>query len=868
MNEICCECNQVNCNCNISIRQDHINNSKSNVLKDSTCKSESLITFLNVQHFFPKINEIKGHLSNNNAPCILGLCETFLSSSISDNMLLIDNYSFERKDREGKKGGGIIVYLADNVSYKRRHDIEVNEIESIWLEISPAKCKPFLLNFIYRPPNSKQNWIDLYDTQLNIADCLNTEFFIFGDFNINCIMNDGLISFSNEKWSDIVNKFGLIQLITAPTRVTKNSSTIIDHIYTNNTRHVVRAFTSSLALSDHYPVCLLRSMNFHISKDSKHTVIKYRSFKKFNENNFRSDLLCSGLENVETITDPNAALYLFYNILNGVLSKHAPIKEKRIKRTHQPGWFNNNIKQLINERDRLKRNGDYKKYKMHRNLVSCRIKKSKRDFYNNAIKENKDSKYLWKHIKDISYMNNNKNSGLPPRLKSKDGYVEGSLNISNELNSHFVNISQIVDKLEFHEKNFSALKSRLDSELYGHEFDITYITPFEVKKIIDKLDIRKSTGLDGIGPTILKHCGDTITTCIASIINNSICSGIFPDTLKTASVMPIFKSGMKDLADNYRPISILPTISKIYERHIASQLQDYFSTTKIIHKTQSGFRKQHSCQTSLTRLIDTWIKDIDNGNLVGTVFLDLKKAFDLVDHKILLYKLKLYHFSPKSISLFTSYLSKRKQQVKVGNVKSEFMEIKSGVPQGSILGPLLFLIYINNIAYLCPDLNIDLYADDSTLFKSDTELSRVESHLQSNLNCISEWCTYNNMALHPQKTKCMVIGSKQKLRGDNHLTLKVNDCILENVNSQKVLGVFIDCNLSWHTHIDFVCKNLNNKISLLKHILYYLTDDMKLMFYNAYLVPIFDYCCTIWGKSNKSYINKVNNLQKERLDLF
>jgi len=128
-------------------------------------------------------------------------------------------------------------------------------------------------------------------------------------------------------------------------------------------------------------------------------------------------------------------------------------------------------------------------------------------------------------------MNNYKNSGLPPRLKTQDGYIEGSLNISNELESHFVNISHVVDRLEFHEKNFSVLKSRLDSELYGHEFDITYITPFEVKKIIDELDIRKSTGLDGIGPKILKHCGDTIITCIASIINNSISSGIFPDTL-------------------------------------------------------------------------------------------------------------------------------------------------------------------------------------------------------------------------------------------------------------------------------------------------------------------------------------------------
>jgi len=163
-------------------------------------------------------------------------------------------------------------------------------------------------------------------------------------------MNDGLMCYSNEKWSDIVNTFGLMQSITAPTKFTKNSSTIhvIDHIYTNNTRHAVRAFTSSSALSDHYPVCLLRSMNFHISKDSKNTVIKYRSFKTFNGNNFRSDLLCSGLENVETVTDPNAALYLFYNILNGVLSKHAPIKEKRIKRTHQPGWFNNDIIMINN----------------------------------------------------------------------------------------------------------------------------------------------------------------------------------------------------------------------------------------------------------------------------------------------------------------------------------------------------------------------------------------------------------------------------------------------------------------------------------------------------------------------------------------
>lgn len=189
---------------------------------------------------------------------------------------------------------------------------------------------------------------------------------------------------------------------------------------------------------------------------------------------------------------------------------------------------------------------------------------------------------------------------------------------------------------------------------------MNYISPLEVKQIIDKLDISKSTGIDEIGPRVIKHCGDFITPCIASIINNSIMNGIFPDSLKTARVLPLFKLGCKDDPSNYRPISILPTISKIFERHIANQVQDYFHSTNIIHTKQSGFRKNHSCCTALTSLIDAWVKDIDSGKIVGAVFLDLRKAFDLVDHEILLHKLNLYHFSENSIKFFKSYLSNRK----------------------------------------------------------------------------------------------------------------------------------------------------------------------------------------------------------------
>ena len=208
--------------------------------------------------------------------------------------------------------------------------------------------------------------------------------------------------------------------------------------------------------------------------------------------------------------------------------------------------------------------------------------------------------------------------------------------------------------------------------------------------------------------------------------------------------------------------------------------------------------------------------------------------------------------------MFRSYLSNRLQLVKVGNIQSDILQINSRVPQGSILGPLLFLIYINDIAFSYPDLNIDLYADDSTLFQSGFDISNIEEKLQSDLDNISHWCTNNNMSLHPQKSKCMLISSKHvKKFATRQLALKLNETNLENVTVQKVLGVFIDDTLGWHPHIDLVCKKLNAKIALFKHITYYLTPDMKTLFYTAYFLPIFDYCCTVWGYNNKNFVNKI-----------
>ena len=753
------------------------------------------------------------------------------------------------------------MYISENLRYKRRYDIEVNDVESIWLELFNSNNNSILVNFLYRPPNSNQSWIDLYESQLDRADSTNLDLYILGDFNINYMPGKTVHNFNNSKWKDITTKFGLIQHINNPTRSTKRSSTIIDHIYTSCSYTEINAFVSRLSISDHYPVCFTYP-KMKRSKDNSHQIIKYRSFKNFDENTFRETLFYSGLDCTETFSDPNKSLDVFYNCVNFALKKHAPVKEKRIKHDHQPAWYSNEIKALIRERDYCKRKGDHGRYKLLRNQITSLIKKSKRDFFNKAINENKDAKFMWKNLKDMANLNHTGNIALPSKLTKDNEELEDKLSIVNELNYHFVSISNIITKMKFEESNFTLIKTTLNSILRNNIFDIDFITMFEVRKIINKLDVNKSTGVDGIGPAVLKYCGDIIIPSITYIINSSISTGIFPDKLKEARVLPIFKGGCNDKTENYRPISILPTISKIFERHIADQIHKYLDKTNVLHKTQSGFRKHHSTLTALTRLIDAWINDIDSGKLVGTVFLDLRKAFDLVDHDILIYKLKLYHFSEKSINLFKSYLSNRQQSVVVGNVQSNKLVMQSGVPQGSILGPLLFLLYINDMTFSCNDLNIDLYADDSTMFQSGFKILDIQTRLQKNLDEIDKWCTLNNMALHPKKTKCMVIGSRYMLQHSNQLSLKIGDTVLENVTEQKILGVYIDNMLNWHVQIDYVCKKINSKISLLKRILYLLSDDMKMLFYNSYILPVFDYCCIIWGKDNKSYINKVHKLQK------
>ena len=398
------------------------------------------------------------------------------------------------------------------------------------------------------------------------------------------------------------------------------------------------------------------------------------------------------------------------------------------------------------------------------------------------------------------------------------------------------------------------------------------IPPVEVNTIyneITKLDANKSPGTDNIGPRILKISAQIIATSLTYIFNRIIDTGTYPKILKNAKVTPVFKTGERFLASNYRPISVLPTLTKLIEKHLSQHLYKFLIKFNLLHPAQSGFRPNHSCQTALINIIDKWLQEINNGNINLAVLLDFQKAFDVVDHEILCSKLKIYGFDKNSIALFKSYLHGRTQQVQIGNTKSDQLPINFGVPQGSILGPLLFIIYINDLPLYIKNCQTDMYADDSTIHTSGSNIKELQVKIQQDLNCVEQWCHENNMFINSNKTKCMIIGTRQKLSSqENELCLTISSNKLQNSTCEKLLGIKVDQQLNWSSQVDVVCSTISSRIYLLSKIKQYLNLELRKLFYNGYILPLIDYCCIIWGSCNNEGLNRILKLQKRAARLI
>ena len=373
--------------------------------------------------------------------------------------------------------------------------------------------------------------------------------------------------------------------------------------------------------------------------------------------------------------------------------------------------------------------------------------------------------------------------------------------------------------------------------------------------------------MDGLSARLLKAAAPAISPSLTNIINQSLSTGVFPEKWKTARVAPLHKAGDKSDKGNYRPISILCVVSKIIERHVHESLYKYFTENGLLYIAQSGFRAFHSCETALIKLVDKWTENIENGLLNGIVFLDLRKAFDLVDTNILLQKLELYGCDENSMLWFKSYLQGRQQCVQYKGQFSAKQSVTHGVPQGSILGPLLFIVYMNDLPLFLNN-PIDMFADDSTLHCSGKTIPELETKLNIDMENTRKWCTQNKMAVNETKTKTMLITTYQKetVMKANSINVTYQGANLENVESEKILGVQIDKHLTWENQVNNVCKKVSKGIALLRRIKAYLSHDLRVQYYKAFIQPHLDYCSVVWGHSHH-VMPKSETLQPRLLKL-
>ena len=303
----------------------------------------------------------------------------------------------------------------------------------------------------------------------------------------------------------------------------------------------------------------------------------------------------------------------------------------------------------------------------------------------------------------------------------------------------------------------------------------------------------KAAGPDKINAKLVKDSAEVICPTSTKIFNRSLQQGIFPEDLKNAFVSPIYKNGDKSDCSNYRPISILSTIAKALEKTVYNQLISYLNENNILSNSQFGFRKQHSTTTSLLNATNNWLLNIDKGLINGVLFLDLRKAFDTVDHKILIEKLKLYGITGVALKLFISYLEKRYQSCKVNNVKSSRKLIECGVPQGSNLGPLLLLLYVNDLPNCLDQAKPSMFADDTSITASSESVEELEALLNSDLDNIYQWLVANKLTLNVSKTEYMIIGSRHNLSKINmDPKIKIGGESISRVKTTKSLGMVID----------------------------------------------------------------------------
>ena len=692
-------------------------------------KEEEIILHFNARSIIGKEDELI-NIANKVKPAAIFLTETWLDDSCPKGTGVPANYTVIRHDRStefkqkyGKtNGGGVAVLIRKGVKITLESNLTDVNTEILWCSLKMESTK-YLVGVMYRASYTELLTANTEgNTKMEelLQKTLHHNIMIIGD--LNCDTSNPESTQDTRTLMNLTEEYQLKQLIQKPTRFCNTTATTIDHIWVRDNSFVRKAGTCE-GLSDH---CGIYGYIKNCKSEEVPQQIRCRSFKSFDVDKYREDIRkmvdeSSFNENIAE-KDVNNAFNTWINIMKEAADKHAPWKQfKRKKEQAHIPWFNEEISNITKTKNMYlklyqmyNRPEDKKLYKISKNKQTHLKRKLKREYYTNKINQYEgESSKMWNILKDVT--NHNYKEDITPDIVNKE--------TANRFNSFFANVGiQVQEAL-----NITFKPPELNKE---GTFKFEAETPQRIEYLINRIRPNVATGHDELSARLIKAAAPVIIEDLMKLVNLSYETRIFPDQLKKATVKPLHKKGENNDPSQYRPISILTIISKVFERSAVEQIMNYYNRHQLLNTRQHAYRTFHSTTTCLFELIETAKKYIDGGNLVAIAALDLSKAFDSLAHNLILKKLDDMGLNESAVRWIESYLKNRKQTVKLGGIESDQENVESGVPQGSILGPLLFITCTNDLVKELNEYDIFTYADDMQILVKGKNVQELSKKLE------------------------------------------------------------------------------------------------------------------------------------------
>ena len=763
---------------------------------------------------------------------IISLQETWCKDTDYCEYLSLPTHNLILKNRPVvKERGGLGIYIRKKLNYRTLSDIKFPPdkhllYDCLFIEIENLNKNKILFGNIYRTPGAIDDFNEDLNSLLNSVKNNYSQIIITGDFNIN------LININTQEtaalFMDSMMSSGLLPNITLPTRISPDSATLIDNIFTTKNLTPNKSGIIESSISDHYPQFISYN-NIRKTRPKLPKYIQYRQINKQYTNIFLHKLNNTNWNVDVNCTDINLMCDAFLSKFTCAYHTCFPIENVKCnKYKHKLNkWLTNGIltsikskdiqyTKLVKEKKKTKKVTLQNNYKTYRNILNKTIRLAKSNYWSAKFEEAKGNiKDTWKQIRNILNKNDNK-LDFPKSFILNDGQeISNDHMIANSFNTYFTNIGpSLANDMTNHTGNAMSYLKRSKYKPPCGSLLLYPTSDEELLNTVKQLKNKNSCGIDCISPTLLKTSIYCIIEPLKTIINASLSMGQFPRAFKLAKVIPLYKKDDKQNISNYRPISILSSFSKVIEKIVHKRLYSFMIKHDLLYHSQYGFKTNSSTEHAVLELQNKIAYNINNKLITAGVFLDLSKAFDTIDHNILLTKLNYYGVRGVSLDWFRSYLCDRIQIVQIRNAKSLPLTLHTGVPQGSNLGPLLFIIYMNDM-FSSTDIGEVLhYADDTCLlytFKSKHDLNeQLNNELQKN----SDWLLVNKLSLNTNKSKCVIFHHKSIICDDKCVLMNTKQ--IDIVDNTCFLGIQIHKFLDWKHHIVLCSTKITKSVYILK----------------------------------------------------